>query len=694
MSSNLGTPPTRYQFLRDRLSWNATLTGLETDRDGTLRLARVAGPSDGTPVVLPIPYDLGVSGIAAGPCEAVFVSDTEQDHVVFVDGLCVSRANVCGLRKPRGLAVTKHGIWVADSGNARVRRLAFPALEPNLDIEAGLVRPASIACDDRARVYVIDAGRNAVRRFGPHGVPDHAYDAAIAATNSLTSPLFLAVARGNVVFVSDAAHNSVTMFDDTGAQTGRLAAPVSGWRPGAIAASASEVFIADRQSGRLDVFLADGTWWCGLPDFQGPVTALAVDPANGDLLIKTGLDDGYVRFAAGRSYAAAGQLHGGPFDAGEKLDWFRAACAAQVPAGSSIVFEIAQRAAAAPAPAPADWRTAPSLDLLLATIAPDSVPGSRRFIWLRATLATTDPRVSPALSDVRAETTGEDYRAYLPAMYSRDDEPAEFLFRFLALARTELAAVEEHIDALPQLLSPQFAPASQLEWLADWLALDLPRNMDDAGRRSLIERAASIWRHRGTPAGICELVEIATGVRPTIIESYGERGLWVLEASSRLGFDTGLPAIEPLGMIVPDAVNPLSLGSGCAATVVGSAVVGESGPLPVEDIGEPLFTDAAHRFTVFMPAYQAADAALLDEVRRVLDTEKPAHTGYDLCLVHPDFRVGFQATVGIDTVVGGPPYPMRLGEAVLDRAASLSAPMGDADRVGQGVRLDGSATLR
>jgi hypothetical protein len=147
-------------------------------------------------------------------------------------------------------------------------------------------------------------------------------------------------------------------------------------------------------------------------------------------------------------------------------------------------------------------------------------------------------------------------------------------------------------------------------------------------------------------------------------------------------------------MMVPDDVNPLSLGSGCAATVVGSAVVGESGPLPVEDIGKPLFTDAAHRFTVFMPAYQAQDAALLDEVRRVIDLEKPAYTGYDLCLVQPDFRVGFQATVGIDTIVGGPPYPMRLGAAVLDRAASLSAPLGDADRVGQGTRLDGTATLR
>lgn len=694
MPSNLGTPPVRYQFLRDRLAWDATLTGLESDRDGTLRLARVPGPSDGTPVALPFPYDLGISGIAAGPCEAVFVADTAHDRGVFIDALCAARANLAGLRKPRGVAVTKDGVWVADSGHSRVRHFAFPALEPNFDADGGLVTPVSIACDGGDRLYVIDAARKTVRRFDPHGVPDHTYDTAIAATQTLAVPLCLAVARGTVLFVSDAAANTVTFFDENGARTGSLAAPAPGWQPGAIAASASAVFIADRYSGNIDVFLTDGTWQCRLPNFQGPVTALAVDPANGDLLIKTGLDDAYIRFAAALSYAASGQLTGGPFDAGERFDWFRAACAAQTPPGSAILFEVAQRGSASPAPAAGEWHSAPSLDLLLATIAPDAAAGTRRFIWLRATLTTTDSAVSPALSDVRAETAGEDYRAYLPAMYSRDDEPSEFVFRFLELARTELGAVEEHIDALPQLLSPQFAPASQLDWLANWLALELPENMDDADRRSLIERAPSIWRRRGTPTGISELVEIYTGVRPTIVEAYGERGLWILDTSSRLGFDTGLPATEPLGMIVPDDVNPLGLGTGCGSTVVGSAIVGESGPLPAGEIGEPLFTDAAHRFTVFMPAYQAEDPARLAEVRRVIDAEKPAHTGYDLCLVRPDFRVGFQATVGIDTIVGGQPYPMRLGEAILDRAASLPPPLGDADRIGQGVRLDGTGTLR
>jgi hypothetical protein len=194
---------------------------------------------------------------------------------------------------------------------------------------------------------------------------------------------------------------------------------------------------------------------------------------------------------------------------------------------------------------------------------------------------------------------------------------------------------------------------------------------------------------------VADLVEIQTGVRPSVVELFTGRGLWILDESSRLGFDTGLPATDPDGMVVPDPVNPLTPGENCCATTVGSAVVGESGPLRVQDLGEPLFTDAAHRFVVFLPSYRAEDPNLVAEVRRVIEAEKPAHTGYDLCLVRPDMRVGFQATVGVDTIVGGPPEPMRLGEALLGSRATLPPPLGGAVRVGQDARVGGATiTIR
>jgi hypothetical protein len=249
------------------------------------------------------------------------------------------------------------------------------------------------------------------------------------------------------------------------------------------------------------------------------------------------------------------------------------------------------------------------------------------------------------------------------------------------------------MDAVPQLLAPGFASASTLDCLAQCRGFDLPAIQTDAEKRALIARAARLHRDRGTPAGIADFVEIYTGVRPSIVEAFTTRGLWILDVSSRLDFDTGLPASDPVGLVVPDSSDPLPLGEGCCATEIGSAVVGESGPLPIEDLGEPLFTDAAHRFAVFLPAYRATQPALVAEARRVIEAEKPAHTGYDLCLIEADMRVGFQARVGIDTIVGGPPDALRLGSAVLGLRGTLPPPLGDATRVGQNARVGYGMTL-
>ena len=263
----------------------------------------------------------------------------------------------------------------------------------------------------------------------------------------------------------------------------------------------------------------------------------------------------------------------------------------------------------------------------------------------------------------------------------------------LNLARSELGTIGEHIDALPQLLAAGFAPASALPWLAGWLGLKLPRIATEAEARELITRAIALYRRRGTPTGISDFVEIHTGVRPSIVEAFEERGIWVLDVASSLGFDTGLPEIDPLGMVVPDAADPLAGDSTCCTTPIGAAVVGEAGPLPVSELGAPLFIDTAHRFTIFLPAYRATDAALRAEIRRVIDAEKPAHTDYHLCLVEPDMRVGFQAQVGIDTIVGGPPPPLRLGGTRLGVETNLPGIPGEAGRIGQGASTGHTTVL-
>jgi phage tail-like protein len=701
--------PTHYQFVRDRREWDAKLVALDPNADGNLTLSRLPGPPDGNALELPLPYALGASGIASGPCEALFIADTDNNCILFLDGVCKAHAQLPAVAvpgsapgqfdHPRDLTVAEDGLWVTDTGNARVQRFAFPALELDLELAGNLKEPTSVGIDSEGRVYVLDRALKTARRYNRLGLPDRTYNANISASGRLVDPLFLAVDDNDRLLVSDGVTRTVRCFNANGAFLHEISLPERTWEPGALVAGADRLYVADRSSGHIDIFLANGSYWCELQGFRGPVTAMALSGA-GDLLIKTGLDGTYFTFPAGKAYAVQGTATAGPYDAGDQLEWFRAACQAWVPLGTALVFEVAQQKDPTPAPRPQDWVLVKGLDTLLHPLLPKTPPSlppptkKQRYLWLRATLSTRDSSLSPLLHNIRAETEGEDYRDYLPEIYRRKDEPKLFLFRLLALARSELGAVEENIDALPWLLAPNFAPYSDLPWLAQWLGLELPRIATDPERRALIERAVALYRRRGTPAGICDFIEIYTGVRPSLVEAFEERGIWILDVASELGFDTGLPAIDPLGMVVPDPDNPVDVGAGCCATPVGAAVVGEAGPLTVAELGEPLFLDAAHRFTVFLPSYRAQESALVAEVRRVIEAEKPAHTDYHLCLVEPDLRVGFQARVGIDTIVGGPPTPLRLDMTRLGLETTLRGIEGDAARIGQGASVGYTTILR
>ncbi|MEZ4447691.1 MAG: hypothetical protein R3B72_51925 [Polyangiaceae bacterium] len=153
-----------------------------------------------------------------------------------------------------------------------------------------------------------------------------------------------------------------------------------------------------------------------------------------------------------------------------------------------------------------------------------------------------------------------------------------------------------------------------------------------------------------------------TGIRPAIVASHEARRLWVL-GQSTLGLETGLMAALPDGAILPDP---------SAAPVVGQITVGQAEPRPKAEFGAPLFSDTAHLFSVIVPAGAIADNAQFDLLRDVVAAEKPAHTDAHVCAIEPMMRVGFQARIGVDSIVAGPPAPM-----VLESRLGLYTTLGD-----------------
>ncbi|HEU4655138.1 MAG TPA: phage tail protein [Steroidobacteraceae bacterium] len=703
--------PTAHAVLRDRRDWLGTRSGLAVDDAGVLALARVPAPSDGKALDLPIayPYAREVSGLALGPRGAVFVADTAHDRVLFVDGECDTQAWLDApghLRAPRGLALTTRALHVADSGNSRVQCFAVPRLEANVQW-TGWAQPTSIAVDSRGRVLIVDAATASVHRIAANGVADVAFDAKLATQGKLQRPLFVACTAADEVCICDAQANEVFVFDTGGVFEYSLTGP-SGWQPGALAVFQDRIFVADAATGAILIFErreAAAVRVGEVSGWHGPVTALAVSE-SGDLYIKPGLDATYYRFAVDAAYASAGTLDAGPFDAGEERTWERVWVDAEMAADAAIVMKVAATQTSA-APGTTDWVTLPASDVLLA----EHTSQPARFVWFKVELATNSPQSSVRVVQVRAATAAEDLREYLPLTYRRHDQDTEgFLGRWLALLRGEFGRIEEFLDDMPRVANVRFAPPSALSWLAQWLGLELPQIADDAERRTLLARAVQLFARRGTKASIAEFVALHTGIKPAIVESFAERSIWILGSSSRLDLDTRLPALDPLGMIVPDE----NAGSGCCPpladdhaqcspcahsnavpemsaiqTPIGRVVVGESGPLASYQIGLPLYSEIAYRFCVLVDSYRACDAGTRQEIARIVDREKPAHTDYRVEYVAPEMRVGLQARVGLDAIVGGEPPPFRLAAHV---GIETHLPPSDTARVGAAA-LDGLLTL-
>lgn len=700
--------PTAHALLRDRRSWSGRLAGLTIDADGGLQLASVPAPAQGKVIEIPTSYPSvrEVSGLALGPNDAVFVADTDHHRVLFEDGLCHTRcwlpSRVLPLtdapghfHTPRGLAVSTSALCVADSGHQRVQYLATPHLEAHLSEP---YHASSLAVDSQGRLLWVDAVARRVHRQGPGGGDDVAFEAALLAQGPLPQPLWVAVGADDGVFVCDAVLNEVRVFDAQGHFAYTLSGPAH-WLPGAIAVQGQRVYVADAATGHIHAF--DQAIYIGMVHgWRGPVTALAVH-ACGDLFVKPGLDAVYHRLTANAAFIPQGELIGGPLDAGHEGVWERAWVEAHTPVHTQVQLSVAFQSTE---PTAAQWVALPCSDALLAPL------GASRVVWMRVRLFSSSAQHSPRLTQARCATAAENLMDFLPQTFQRNDTGTD-LERWLKLLRGEFGRVEELLDDMPRVADPAFEPASQLSWLAQWLALELPSVANDDERRALLQRAYTLFARRGTPASMAEFCELHTGVRPALIEAFSDRHFWVLGVSARLDFDTRLPALDPNGWVLPDDHagegccpplpgdgamcspchdSPADPVSSISSGPMGRAMVGEGGPLLETQIGLPLYADTAYRFCVVVDNYRVHSPALLAELQRIVEREKPAHSDYRIERVPADMRVGLQMRVGIDTIVGGDAPPWRTDLASLGLNTQL--PPTDRDRFGDTV-LDGTLTL-
>lgn len=365
----------------------------------------------------------------------------------------------------------------------------------------------------------------------------------------------------------------------------------------------------------------------------------------------------------GSTFATVGSFLAGPFQVSDRpTNWFRVL--ASMSAESSAVDSYTQfytlTAAAGSAPwnplsnqpfSDPRWKAAPrnALDFVI-TNSPDLV------LFVGALFRGNGTNTSQ-LDELRIDYGRDTYTRFLPPVYRAQAAAADFLDRFLGMNQSVLSDIEQEIEDLPLLFDPHAAPAgdppSWLGWLSSWLTFTLDEHWPEADARANLASAFQLYSKRGTIEGLREYLRIYANVNAIIEEPAREARIWALGDTNALGFGT---------MLAPGALQGAVLGA--------TATLDQSHITTGQALGAALYEDVAHRFCVSVYCSELTSPDTLTKIRDVLDREKPAHTVYELCVLQPAMRVGVQARVGMDAIVGRAGTPpaeigLALGSGVL-----------------------------
>ncbi len=731
-----------YFYVNHQNRWReATLSGL-VNTAGVLHLAPVPGLAETVGPPLAVAEQLtGPAGIGVDDQGNLYLADPAGHRIIRVDACDGSSAPLSCLRgpgsapgqlnTPRGLAIYHSNqytntpitplLYIADSNNHRLQvidlatqqvRAICGQVDPYVTPEPGdepgqFNEPWDVAVDQVGAVYVVDYGNRRVQKFTGRGRVLPTFWLTIqnqpAVPQEPAAVATIQVAGEERILIIDRADNRVLVYRRDGvwdeeattrwanipAQVGLLVDAL---------ADDDFLYVADAVSGRVLVFDPAGVFMGVAQGGPAAVAGLAFD-CQGRLLIHPGSGGTVQQLQPAQAYALCGTALIGPLTVGSNLTrWHRLKVTlGELPEGGHIQFfslvsngnmppdlpmscgTMNGIAAANPALTPLNqWRSAPvdGLDVLLA-----HEPG--RNVWL-AVLFQGNSQSSPTLEQMRLVYDHETWGQYLPSVHQNDPANMARLNPVLALLESLLGDEETVRESLPLLFDPAAAPDdtnpdSWLDWLSGWLAFHLDETWSEAKRRATLAQAFRQYGRRGTVESLRWFISQYAGATAHISEPATQTALWTLGEFSHLGFETMLAPAEAQGAVV-----------GTTATLDRSHLISEA------EFGAPLFSDVAHRFCVQVYAADLFDSnTSLEQVRQVLEREKPAHTVYHLCQIEARMRIGFQARLGIDTIIAGPPPDlaltsvMQLGhDTVLPgKKDSDAAALGAGTRIGVGTGL-------
>jgi phage tail-like protein len=586
---------------------------------------------------------------------------------------------------PPGLAVEPGGDLYRVDEDGRLVVVRCDGSERLLFCEAGiLARPAGLALDRRGYLYVADPAARRVVVVDPEASSVRAVLVGGGPIDLLEAPVDVVVSASGLVLVADRDAGRVAVFSagfkpltsfTLAAAPGRSSRPIAlwlddggnllvadAWLPRLLRYTTNGTRLGDVDLGTLAAPLAGGAVALGawrraygdrLPRFLVGRCGPCATPEDGAArLVEVHRAVRVLALVLGRRFRPEGTFVSRALDGGRPgVSWHRVEIEwnGEPPPDTSVVVETFT--SDTPTPGAPTWTAPTSAAGVPIPFASDpgeqlvqSPPG--RFLWLRVVLRSADGSGTPSIRALRVWYPRVGWLDLLPTAYRRDPEAARFLDRFLALAERVFTRVEDRYEEFSRELNPDAAPPEVAEWLGALIDLAFDPSWPLARRRALLSEAMSLYRTRGTVAGLERYVEIYTGRRPRIVEGWLER-----------------PA-RPAYLGRPGAIL------GCGLPLLGSH---PSAAVLPDDL---LWARHAHRFDIFVYVDDPCLAEVtLRVVDRIVEANKPAHTIHRCRPVYPGARVGVQSRVGLDLVLGAAGGgATRLGGCEAAEAAPGTAP--------------------
>jgi phage tail-like protein len=341
---------------------------------------------------------------------------------------------------------------------------------------------------------------------------------------------------------------------------------------------------------------------------------------------KPGESSGIVQLSKTIKYAAVGAYTSKVFDSTiTGCQWHQVVLDADIPANTRVTLSYA---ASDYEPAVDGPYTSHPLVNPVDTLITGAVG---RYIRFRIELFSDEATgVTPLVKRLKVYFPRITYLRYLPDTYQEDEKNREFLQCFLSLFETFMSCSEEQIFDFTRYLDPLAVPEGFIPWLSSWLAIAYDENWPLTKKRLLIRLAPQLYKKRGTPRVLSQIIELYYDIPPIIIEQFQLECIRNREKSKEEEEKTSEPS--------------------CNST------------LSMEEIVDRLYGTSPYRFTVVVPPRWEDPKSRVKKARevtnperntlqRIVDMEKPAHTEACLQVLEPWFYLDMHTYLEINTIL-------------------------------------------